>query len=613
MDGNENQDTEIVGFVGDPSTAVGLRWLTPVVRTASGSFTVAEQTIATDRSRLEALAVGRACTLFPDPIGLPSTWSLLLVDKASATAVHNQPSRDQHRIVWLPQSPDVAIVTAPLSHLSELAERLAAQAFAAALSAFEQGELRDSATQLVRASRSRFHTDRVNVWRRILVALQHASVNLDGKTLAVALTDASPITGYTVFWKNDEAEELPAGAEWLNEKAHWACMAHTPSTDTPHLMVSAWERHWRSLVSSLYVHKEAASAARRTVRFWELTQLLLSHNSDAVPPPFLHYEGMRLANIGKKLRQEAQREASRHVLEATALCWSGLIHQVPGEPSNYFQRAQAYESLADAESLERMYKDCRKGLELTQARPTGASRYMAETGVANAHRLLARYYIRKREWTAAIDNFHKAKDLFFQHVNGSGYRYVNERYAQTLYYLGRLDPFAARERNLSQASEIFSELISRNPRFVWGYVQRGDCEFSLGSYAAAESSFRFAKNVRPNDYVGYDRLRSLYSWQCRNDEAVQETIRLCEIAARRNDQIAVQRATMMLGLLRGERIDGLVLEPAVKNLSAELNKLLQMRGQGTPTPDVDRQIEIVNAVDPIAADVDAGSVWVMGN
>lgn len=113
-------------------------------------------------------------------------------------------------------------------------------------------------------------------WRRILVALQHASVTLDGKTLAVALTDASPITGYTVFWKNDEADELPAGAEWLNEKAHWACMAHTPSTDTPHLMVSAWERHWRSLVSSLYVHKEAASAARRTVRFWELTQLLLS-------------------------------------------------------------------------------------------------------------------------------------------------------------------------------------------------------------------------------------------------------------------------------------------------------------------------------------------------
>jgi len=606
-----HDEKEIVGFAGDPSTAVGLRWLTPVVRSPEGSFTVGDRVIAADRGALETLASTGACTLFPDPIALPATWSLLLIDKTSILLVIGlSPSDLDQQVVWLPQHPDVAIFSAKQERVSQIAERLAGRAFGAALAAFEQCELRDCATHLVRASRSRAYEGRAAVWREVVAALQSPVRVLEGAAVARALESASGATGYTVFWKCQPQDELPTGADWLDEKARWACIAHLPLEETaPPFMASVWERHWRSLVSALGVHKEADNAAAQAARFWELTSWLLRHDERAVPRPFLHYEGMRLTAIGKELHRRAQRDASRRVLEAAALCWGGLIYQSPDEASNYFQRAQAYEALADAVSLEQMYADCRAGLDRAATGASGASRYMAETGVANAHRLLARYCIRKRDWAAAVEHFREANRMFQPHVDGPGYRYVNERYAQTLYYLGRLDLEDAPQERLRHALRIFTKLTDRDPRFVWGYIQRGDCEFSLGSHSEAETSFQRAREARPHDYVGYDRLRSLYSWQGRVTDAAQVTARLSDLAAQRNDQVVLRRSAMLLALLRGDTFDGGAIEPAVQNFWAELEKLLRMRHPGPLTPDVNRQIEIVNASDPIAGDVDAGSVW----
>ncbi len=606
-----HEKEEIVGFAGDPSTAVGLRWLSAVIRAVDGSFTVGDRVIAADRAALEALASTGACTLFPDPIALPPTWSLLLVDKTSILLVIGPAASDHdQQVVWLPQHPDVAVFGAGMERVSQIAERLAGRAFGAALAAFEQCELRDAAKHLVRASRSRVFEARVSAWRGVIAALQSSGCMLDGATLARALEGVADITGYTVFWKCSPQDELPTGADWLDEKARWACIPHLPLEErAPPFMASVWERHWRSLVSALGVHKEADNAAAQAARFWELTSRLLHHDERAVPLPFLHYGGMRLTAIGKELRRRAQRDASRKLLEAAASCWGGLIHQLPDEASNYFQRAQAYEALADPESLEHMYADCRAGLARAAAGTTGASPYMAETGAANAHRLLARYFIRKRDWVAAIEHFREANRLFQPHVDGSGYRYVNERYAQTLYYLGRLDPEDAPQERLRKALRIFTGLIDRNPRFVWGYIQRGDCEFSLGNYFDAETNFQRAQVVRPHDYVGLDRLRSLYSWQGRVDDAARATARLSDLAALRNDQVVLRRSAMMLALLRGDTFDDGALEPAARNFWAELEKLWRMRHPGPLTPDVNRQIEIVNASDPIAGDVDAGSVW----
>ena len=212
------------------------------------------------------------------------------------------------------------------------------------------------------------------------------------------------------------------------------------------------------------------------------------------------------------------------------------------EPTNYFQRAQCYEA-AGSRYSEKMKDDARLGLSLP--RGIRVNEFIHETGCANAHRMLARAALLEEGWSDAEAEFTKAKTLFERHKeNLPGRKFVHERLGECYYSLGRLKGNYAFIR---ECQRLFESLLVDNPTFYRAYLRLGDCALEMGNRDEAIKCFNSYVRQRPNDYVGYDRLRVFYRRTGdiqREGEVIAQRLAM---ARERNDRAIVASYEELLG------------------------------------------------------------------
>jgi adenylate cyclase len=205
--------------------------------------------------------------------------------------------------------------------------------------------------------------------------------------------------------------------------------------------------------------------------------------------------------------------ARRMIEEAIAMC--------PENPMTYFNLGWVYHHDYMLDNTKSPRETLEKGIELAQ------KALAMDDSIADAHGLLCRLYLTKREYAKAIAEGERAVAL------NPGGTSVLVSYAASLAVAGRPE----------EAIPLFQKAIRLNP---FGpsqlYRQFGEALRDTGRFEEAVSAYKKAIQLAPDNITAHIHLTTTYIWMGREKEARAEAAEVLRI----NPKFSVDSHAMML-------------------------------------------------------------------
>jgi adenylate cyclase len=205
--------------------------------------------------------------------------------------------------------------------------------------------------------------------------------------------------------------------------------------------------------------------------------------------------------------------ARRMIEEAIAMC--------PENPMTYFNLGWVYHNDYMLDNTKSPRETIEKGIELVQ------KALAMDDSIADAHGLLCRLYLTKREYAKAIAEGERAVAL------NPGGTSVLVSYAASLAVAGRPE----------EAIPLFQKAIRLNP---FGpsqlYRQFGEALRDTGRFEEAVSAYKKAIQLAPDNITAHIHLTTTYIWMGREKEARAEAAEVLRI----NPKFSVDSHAMML-------------------------------------------------------------------
>ncbi len=210
---------------------------------------------------------------------------------------------------------------------------------------------------------------------------------------------------------------------------------------------------------------------------------------------------------------EDNNSARRMIEEAIAMC--------PENPMTYFNLGWVYHNDYMLDNTKSPRETIEKGIELVQ------KALAMDDSIADAHGLLCRLYLTKREYAKAIAEGERAVAL------NPGGTSVLVSYAASLAVAGRP----------KEAIPLFQKAIRLNP---FGpsqlYRQFGEALRDSGRFEEAVSAYKKAIQLAPDNITAHIHLTTTYIWMGREKEARAEAAEVLRI----NPKFSVDSHAMML-------------------------------------------------------------------